>query len=166
MLHPSPVFCHARLFFGIAYRPKGSSEIAPLHRSQWLNFTPFSLIQKCTHTRTHRNVALIPRTCFSAIHIQSKLNISINLFFVSLFFSVSDSTILCLGYAQLWSLLVLFSHSFGMLSHFHLYYILCLCSNSIFFVPCFSSSFSLLLCVCVVVSFSQRKGPERTFMHM
>ena len=45
-----------------------------------------------------------------------------HLFYVSLFLSISSSTPLCLLYVHLWSILVIFSHSFGRLPHFYLYF--------------------------------------------
>ena len=58
-----------------------------------------------------------------------------HLFHVSLFSSVSGSTLLYLGYVQLWSLIVLFSHSFRRLPHFYLY--VCVDVPTTVFVPCF-----------------------------
>ena len=85
-----------------------------------------------------------------------------HLFYVSLFFSVSGSTLLCLGYVQLWSLLVLFSHSFRRLPHFYLYF--CVYVPTPFFVPCFLLLF-LFFCVCVCVLFlfhsPREKAPDQ-----
>ena len=45
-----------------------------------------------------------------------------HLFYVSLFLSISSSTLLCLWYVRRWSLLVIFSHSFRRLPHFYLHF--------------------------------------------
>ena len=80
---------------------------------------------------------------------------------LSLFLLVSGSTLLYLGYVQLWSLSVSFTHSFRRLPHFYLFIFLCVYVPTTFFCSLFSSSFSSLFCVCscvVNVSCSQRKG--------
>ena len=64
-----------------------------------------------------------------------------HLFYVSLFLSISSSTLLCLSYVHLWSLFVIFSHSFRWL-----------------FVPCFF--FFFCVCVCVVISIPRGKAPD------
>ena len=80
-----------------------------------------------------------------------------HLFYISLFFSVSGS--MCLGYIQLWSLLVLFSHSFRRLPHFYLYF--CVYVPTPFFVPCFLLLFLfffLCVSVCVLLLFHSPRG--------
>ena len=100
---------------------------------------------------------LVVLTLSNCLHLE-QVAFFCHLFYVSLFFSVSDSTQLCFGYVQPWSLLVLFSDSFSRLPHFYLYFCVYVPTSS--FVPCFLLLFlSFFMCV-VVVSFSQRKGPR------
>ena len=68
---------------------------------------------------------------------------------LSLFLSISSSTPVCLWYVHLWSILVIFSHSFGRLPHYYLYFFFRLCSNTILFLVFF-------LCYFI----SQRRGPR------
>ena len=74
-----------------------------------------------------------------------------HLFYVSLFLSISSSTPLCLWYVHLWSILVIFSHSFGRLPHFYLYFFFVYVPTPLLFLVFF-------FCVCYFIS--QRKGPR------
>ena len=76
-----------------------------------------------------------------------------HLFCVSLFFSVSGLRLLCLGYVQLRSLLVLFSHSFRRLPHFYLYfclYIIIYVPRTVF-LPCFLLLYFFSVCCCCFI---------------
>ena len=89
-------------------------------------------------------------------HLQ-QVAIFCHLFHVSLFSSVSGSTLLYLGYVQLWSLKVLFSHSFRRLPHFYLY--VCVDVPTTVFVPCFLLLFhDYFFFACVGVLF-ERENP-------
>ena len=84
-----------------------------------------------------------------------------HLFYVSLIFSVSGPVLLCLGYVQLWSLLVLLSHSFRRLPFFICIFVLKLQQLFLFLV--FFFFFYFFFCVyVVVVPFCQRKGLRLT----
>ena len=68
------------------------------------------------------------------------------------------STLLCLGYVQLWSLLVLFSHSFKFVGFTIFICIFVFMFQQLFFVPCFSSSFFVCCVCCVLLVFHSPRG--------
>ena len=78
---------------------------------------------------------------------------------LSLFLLVSGSTLLYLGYVQLWSLSVSFTHSFRRLPHFYYFFFCVFMFQQLFFVPCFLLRFlHYFVCVVVLLMFHAPRG--------